>query len=95
MKSNDPMDEIRSSGIEPGQVYRHFRLKELYVIISLAIDESDFRPLVVYRSSCSGVTYVRPLSSWFEIMDGATRYTLPDGSERWGKPRFSRVTYDS
>ena len=84
---------IRDSKIKTGQIYRHFRTKELYVVICLAVDEATLVPVVVYRSNEKGTIFVRSLSSWSELVDRNTEYVLPDGSRQWGRKRFTRVVY--
>lgn len=69
--------EEASAKIEVGAEYAHYKHPEsFYRIISLALMEADEEIAVVYRQSeGAGLTFVRPLKSFLEAVDGVPRFT--------------------
>lgn len=62
------------SQVEVGATYQHYK-GNLYRVTGLAILESNLEAAVVYQAQHgSGVSFVRPLSSWLEPVevDGQT-----------------------
>ena len=60
-----------------GKNYRHYKGNE-YKIIAFAKHSETCEDMIVYQSTESGATWVRPRSMWNEIVDdkGTLRFTL-------------------
>ena len=73
---------LLSQSIEIGKCYRHYK-GNVYKVIALAKHSETEDDMVVYSSVESGITWVRPLHMWFEIIDknNTTRFTLTDAIE--------------
>lgn len=65
---------------EIGRKYRHYK-GGLYEVITLATHSETQEPLVIYKSLLFGSVYARPLSMWFDLVEG----------ERFTTTRFSTV----
>jgi hypothetical protein len=92
---SDDKDRAQSDaatcGIRRGQIWKHYK-GGLYTIVETAVKEDTLEPLIVYQSNKTGGVWARTLSNWVERVYQETEYTLPDGSKRMGRPRFTRVT---
>ena len=56
--------------VEVGALYAHYKHPELpYLIKGLAILESTEEVCVLYEAQHSGITFIRPLSSWLETAE--------------------------
>jgi hypothetical protein len=89
MHDPDPKDQAQTvldgCGIEPGQVYRHYK-GGLYVIVAVAIDEASLEPMVVYRSNRRGTTWIRTLANFIERI----KMEVGGGFASHHVPRFHR-----
>lgn len=56
--------------VEVGAQYVHYKHPELpYLIKGIAIQEATEEPCVLYEAQHSGITFIRPLSSWMETAE--------------------------
>lgn len=61
--------------VEVGARYAHYKHPEQgYTILALAFMEADESLAVVYEQEGSGLTFVRPLTSFLESVDGVQRF---------------------
>jgi hypothetical protein len=79
-------DAVEANGPEPGSLWRHARTARVYVVVSCALAEEGFEPLIVYRPAGGGPVFCRALSSW------RTAVRLPGGG---ASPRFVRTRGDA
>ena len=56
----------------PG-IYRHYK-GGLYRLLTVATNEADHEPVVVYMSLQHGSVWVRPVSSWVENVETSGGY---------------------
>ena len=63
--------------ISIGKTYRHYK-GNLYKIIALAKHSETMEEMIVYQSTETGSTWVRPKSMWNDIVNekGTLRFTL-------------------
>jgi hypothetical protein len=61
---------------EPGQRYRHYK-GGLYEVITMSTHSETGEKEVVYKSILFGSVMHRPLSMWFETVDGSNGYKIP------------------
>jgi hypothetical protein len=73
-------DMARPVPAKGSQVYRHFKGGRYELVSDMATIEGTKDPVVVYRSLQDTRVWVRPISSWQEVV------TWPDGALR---PRFT------
>jgi hypothetical protein len=50
---------------EINKKYKHYK-GGVYEVITLAIDKTTDKPVVVYKSELFGTYYTRPLEQWFD-----------------------------
>jgi hypothetical protein len=62
------MAHLRSSGIVPGQKYRHCETGTVYLVIAVGLYEPDLEPLIHYRDAADeyGIVWTRQL----HVFDG-------------------------
>lgn len=64
--------------VEIGGVYAHYKdPNSRYVVIDIGLLEATKEPAVIYRKD--SVTWIRPLQSWLEMVDGKPRFKRVDG----------------
>ncbi len=66
--------------VKVGKLYSHYKIPQKYYRLNnLAINEADHKVMVVY-TSCDHdeITWIRPLDSWLETLDGVPRFSLID-----------------
>lgn len=56
------------SKVEVGREYRHFK-GGAYLVVSVALEEMNLTPVVVYKQVETGVVFTRPLDSFLEIVE--------------------------
>jgi hypothetical protein len=64
--------------VKAGELYYHYKNKrKFYRVERIGINEVDCKIVVVY-TSCDHekITWIRPLDSWLETIDGVPRFTL-------------------
>ncbi len=88
--SHDSQDKLSANidaaaaKVTIGARYAHYKDKDrTYTVLALALREEDGEPCVVYQAQYEQrITWVRPVSSWLQIVDmGGGRHV----------PRFVRV----
>jgi hypothetical protein len=53
-----------------GRVYFHYKNHDKqYLVLHIGIDKSTMQPCVIYQSTVDHCIWVRPLSSWLEMVD--------------------------
>lgn len=57
-----------------GGKYQHYK-GGLYEVISMATHSETQEPLVIYKSVLFGSVYARPLSMWFDNVNGKYQLT--------------------
>ena len=57
------LERLRTSGVLPGQIYKHFKTGSLYKIVAIGLNEPDLEPLVHYRAADDeyGIVWTRNL----------------------------------
>lgn len=76
--------------IVKGAYFKHYKTKDLYRFVHACRIEEDCAHAVAYQSVANGTIWVRPASSFFEILT----LERPDGT-RFKMPRFERQIYTS
>lgn len=63
--------------ISIGKTYKHYK-GNFYKIIAIAKHSETMDDMIVYQSTETGATWVRPISMWNEVVDekGTLRFTL-------------------
>lgn len=63
--------------ISIGKVYKHYK-GNYYKIIAFAKHSETLEDMIVYQSTETGASWVRPLNMWNEVVDteGTLRFTL-------------------
>lgn len=64
--------------VKVGELYYHYKNpRKFYILDKIAINEADEKIMVIY-TSCDHeeITWIRPLDSWLEIVDGVPRFNL-------------------
>ena len=58
------------AAVEVGGRYAHYKHPDAaYHIEGIAILESTEEPCVLYKAESSGITFIRPISSWLETTE--------------------------
>lgn len=57
--------KLDKTDISPGDVYQHVKGGQ-YQVVTLAINESDLEPLVIYKSLKKGTLWARTVENWKE-----------------------------
>ena len=55
--------------LPPGSLWKHAKTGNAYFVITVAVEESSMRLLVIYAEEETGRTWSRPLSEWEEEVD--------------------------
>lgn len=63
-----------------GTAWRHYKGGD-YFVLELALLEATMKPVVVYRSLATGVSYARPLEEWYEVTAGGKARFTPISKE--------------
>lgn len=61
--------------VQVGSVYRHYRKKTNYLVLSLATHSESLEPLVIYIAlydNDKSQVWARPLAMWEELVEGET-----------------------
>lgn len=56
------------SRVETGREYRHFK-GGAYLVITVALEEMNLSPVVIYKQVETGIVFTRPLDSFLEEVD--------------------------
>jgi hypothetical protein len=77
------LDRIHTSGVLPGQIYRHYKSGNTYTVVAVGLNESDLEPLVHYRAVDDPAAIV-----WTRLLHVFTGRVLDNGLF---VTRFARV----
>lgn len=62
-----------------GALYRHNVTGRVYRVIAIGVIEATLVRAVVYQNLDPGGPWIRPVSEWFELVDGKPRFHATEG----------------